>query len=237
VPLLHRLAPDAQFPPTSAALDYPNGLLAVSDALHTQQLLAAYRRGIFPWFEDPQPVLWWAPDPRLVLLPDEFHCSRSLRRTLRRDRFRLAVDSCFEGVMRACAGPRAGVTGSWINARMLEAYLKLHALGHAHSIEVFDSSGELVGGLYGVNIGAVFFGESMFSRVSDASKVALAGLVTLLRRGGGELIDCQMETAHLRSLGARSLPRSDFEGLLAASVDVKMAAEVWQLPESCGELV
>jgi leucyl/phenylalanyl-tRNA--protein transferase len=237
MPLLHYLAPGDPFPPTREALDYPNGLLAVSDGLDTERLLAAYRRGIFPWFEDPQPVLWWSPDPRSVLYPEDLHLSRSLRRTLRRDSFTLAVDRDFEGVMRACAGDRRGQAGTWINERMLAAYTALHGAGHAHSIEVRDERGELAGGLYGVALGGVFFGESMFSRRSDASKVALVGLVHLLRRAGGRLIDCQVESEHLNSLGARSLPRIDFERELAQTVAVEMAADAWRLPERCGELL
>ena len=237
MPLLQRVTAESGFPPTDCALDYPNGLLAVGETLESAQLLQAYRCGIFPWFEESQPVLWWTPDPRLILLPDEFHLSRSLRRTLRRDRFRLAVDCCFPEVMQACAAPRDGQAGTWINARMVDAYHRLHRLGHAHSIEVYDDSGELVGGLYGVNLGAVFYGESMFSRVSDASKVALAGLVRLMRLGGGHLIDCQMETPHLLSLGARAVPRQAFERLIAGSVDVKMSVDAWRLPERCGALL
>jgi leucyl/phenylalanyl-tRNA--protein transferase len=238
VPLLHRVTARSGFPPTETALEYPNGLLAVSDTLAPPLLIEGYRRGIFPWFEEPQPVLWWSPDPRLILLPEEFHLSRSLRRTVRRDQFALSVDTCFEGVMRACAAPRDGHEGTWINGHMLKAYAELHRMGHAHSIEVhMRATGELVGGLYGVNLGSVFYGESMFSRASDASKVALLALVRLMDRGGGRLIDCQMETPHLLSLGARAVPRVHFERLLADSVDVKMSDDAWELPERCGELL
>jgi leucyl/phenylalanyl-tRNA--protein transferase len=236
VPLLPFLAPGDPFPPSSEALDYPSGLLAVSEDLGPDRLLAAYRRGIFPWFEEPQPVLWWTPDPRLVLFPAEFHCARSLRRTLRRGRFRLTVDACFREVMEACAAPRSGQDGTWISPRMVTAYGALHDAGHAHSIEAWDREGRLAGGLYGVCIGGVFFGESMFSRAPDASKVALAGLAHLLQAGGGRIIDCQVETEHLLSLGARPIPRVDFEAMLAQTVDDEMKPGAWRLPAETGAL-
>ena len=236
MPLLPFLAPDDPFPPSSEALDYPSGLLAVSEDLSPERLLAAYRRGIFPWFEDPQPVLWWTPDPRLVLFPAEFHCARSLRRTLRRERYRVTVDACFREVMEACAAPRPGQDGTWISSRMVAAYGALHDAGHAHSIETWDRDGRLVGGLYGVCLGGAFFGESMFSRAADASKVALAGLAHLLEAGGGRLIDCQVETDHLLSLGARSIPRVDFEAMLAQTVDNEMEPGAWRLPAETGAL-
>lgn len=236
MPLLPFLAPDDPFPPSSEALDYPSGLLAVSEDLSPGRLLAAYRRGIFPWFEEPQPVLWWTPDPRLVLFPDEFHCARSLRRTLRRERYRLTVDTCFREVMEACAEPRPGQDGTWISPRMVAAYGALHDAGHAHSIETRYREGRLVGGLYGVCLGGAFFGESMFSRATDASKVALAGLARLLEAAGGRLIDCQVETDHLLSLGARSIPRVDFEAMLAQTVDSEMEPGAWRLPAETGAL-
>ena len=235
--LLSYLAPGDPFPPTAQALSYPNGLLALSDELSRARLLDAYRRGIFPWFEEPQPVLWWSPDPRLVLWPEAFHRSRSLRRTLRRGRFRLTVDHCFERVMRACAAPRSGQSGTWISPRMIAAYTALHGAGHAHSIECWDQGGALAGGLYGVRLGRAFFGESMFSRRADASKVALACLVAMLRRGGGGLVDCQVESEHLSSLGAIEVPRVDFERSLAQTVDAPLATGAWQPPAHTGELV
>ena len=236
-PALTALRPGDPFPPTSAALREPNGLLAVGGRLDTPTLLAAYRRGIFPWYEAPQPVLWWTPDPRAVLLPEELHVSRSLRRTLRRRAFTLSADRDFEAVMRACAAPRAGGDGTWIDRAMLRAYTALHEAGHAHSVEVRGAGGELLGGLYGVSIGGAFFGESMFSRASDASKVALVALVALLRRRGYGIIDCQMDSAHLRSLGARTIPRLDFERRLAHTVNQGVDGTPWTLPPCCGELL
>ena len=224
------------FPPSSEALDYPDGLLAAGGELSCERLLAAYRRGIFPWYEEPQPVLWWTPDPRSILLPEELHISRSLRRTLRRNRFRLALDQRFPEVMAACAQLRGDGLGTWIGDDMLSAYSELHRRGFAHSVEVLDDAGRLVGGLYGVAIGAVFFGESMFSLEADASKVALAALVHTARRGGIRLTDCQVQSDHLDSLGARSIPRLDFEQLLAHTIDIETRPGTWTLPESCGDL-
>ena len=225
------------FPPTSEALDYPNGLLAVGGDLTPARLLAAYRRGIFPWYEQPQPVLWWSPDPRSVLLPDKLHISRSLLKTLRKNRFQLAVDQRFETVMRKCAQPRADGLGSWIGDDMLAAYCDLHHIGHAHSVEVLDAEGELVGGLYGIALGRAYFGESMFSTASDASKVALVALLDILNRGGFGLIDCQVESEHLNSLGAGNMSRLDFERLLAQTVDIDHDPGIWRLPATCGELL
>jgi leucyl/phenylalanyl-tRNA--protein transferase len=232
-----RLEKDSDFPPSSEALDYPNGLLAVGGELTTQRLLAAYRQGIFPWYEEPQPVLWWTPDPRSVLFPDELHISRSLRKTLRRDKFHLAVDSQFARVMGECAQLRLDGLGTWIDDDMIAAYCTLQALGFAHSIEVLDEDGVLLGGLYGVALGQVFFGESMFSRASDASKVALVALVSILRRRGFQMIDCQVETDHMNSLGARTIKRLDFERRLAQTVDIETDAGTWQLPATCGDLL
>lgn len=235
--LLQYLGPDDPFPSTATALEYPNGLLAVTDDLAIDRLIAAYQRGIFPWFEDPQPVLWWSPDPRSILPVDGLHMSRSLRRTLRRNTFKLSVDTAFVDVMRACAGDRNGQRGTWINQRMLDAYCALHRRGCAHSIEVRDNGGELMGGLYGVALGGTFFGESMFSRRRDASKVALVALVRLLERGGGSLIDCQVESDHLNSMGARNICRADFEQWLARNQVIDIPSSVWHLPVRCGELL
>lgn len=188
-------------------------------SLSVRRLLAAYRRGIFPWFEPGEPVLWWTPDPRAVLIPEEFYCSRSLAKTLRQRRLKATLNRDFKGVMRACATVGDRQYNTWIGSDMVEAYQQLHQLGHAHSIEVYDLDDNLVGGLYGVCIGRVFFGESMFSLVRDASKVALANLVELSQNRGIVLIDCQQETAHLKSLGAKSIRRTDFEHLLARNVD------------------
>lgn len=234
---LTHLAPGDDFPPAAQALEEPNGLLAVGGALDNEMLLRAYRRGIFPWFEAPQPILWWTPDPRSVLLPEELHVSRSLRRTLRSNRFRLSADRHFDRTVRACAAPRSGQSGTWIGEEMWRAYCGLHEAGYAHSIEVFDLQENLVGGLYGVALGGAFFGESMFSSASDASKVALVALVHLLRARGAELIDCQVENPHLNSLGARNIKRVDFEQRLAQTVDKRISEDSWVLPRECRELL
>ena len=231
------LGPGEDFPPSREALEYPNGLLAAGGELTPARLLSAYRRGIFPWYEEPQPVLWWTPNPRAVLFPAELHISRSLRRVLRRDSFALATDTAFGEVMAACAEPRRDALGTWIGRDMLAAYIALHREGHAHSVEVLDGTGQLVGGLYGVALGGVFFGESMFSRQPDASKVALVALVDILSRGGFGLIDCQVGNPHLTSLGARDIDRLDFEARLAQNVGNEVDPGIWSLPGTCGALL
>jgi leucyl/phenylalanyl-tRNA--protein transferase len=196
------------------ALQEPAGLLAAGGDLSPERLRAAYARGIFPWYSKGEPVLWWSPDPREVLFPAEFHTSRSLQRTQRRQLFRITMDSAFAEVIAACAGARAVARGTWITAEMQEAYIGLHRLGLAHSVEAWVGN-ELMGGLYGVRTGRVFSGESMFSRRDDASKSALAWLVEQCPALGIELIDCQMPSPHLRSLGSRGLPRAQFTEFLA----------------------
>ena len=223
------LTPEADrewFPPLEQALDEPEGLLAAGGDLSPARLMAAYRRGIFPWYSAGQPVLWWAPDPREVLAPDEFKCSRSLAKTLRNRGFDVSFDRAFGDVITACAARRDHSTGTWITSEMHSAYCELHARGHAHSVEV-RLDGELVGGLYGVLLGSVFFGESMFSRERDASKVALARLAERAVVAGLQLIDCQLPTPHLRSLGSRPMPRAEFSALvgrLTAMDDVPLFA-------------
>ncbi|MDI5986993.1 leucyl/phenylalanyl-tRNA--protein transferase [Halomonas sp. M4R5S39] len=201
------------FPPVEQALRDPDGLLAIGGDLSPAWLLAAYRRGIFPWYSDDQPILWWSPDPRMVLFPHEIRVRRSLAKRLRNGGFRVTADAAFGEVIATCAGPREGQPGTWITDAMREAYARLHALGVAHSVEVWRD-GRLVGGLYGVALGPVFFGESMFSREPDASKVALVHLARAMQDGGGRLIDCQMHTSHLASLGARDIARAEFIGYL-----------------------
>lgn len=207
------LGPDDPLPEPSRAWHAPNGLLAASAHLSIERLLEAYHRGIFPWYSDGQPVLWWSPDPRMVLHLPELRVSRSLRKTLRaaqRDgRWRVTLDACFERVMHECAAPRAGQDGTWITADIAAAYGALHRQGAAHSVELWQD-GQLAGGLYGVSIGRMFFGESMFAHVSDASKVALWSLVELLREHEFSVLDCQQNTAHLASLGAREISRVSF---------------------------
>jgi leucyl/phenylalanyl-tRNA---protein transferase len=208
------------FPPVDCALtemDGAPGLLAAGDDLSPVRLLEAYQRGIFPWYSEGQPVLWWSTDPRMVLLTERFAISRSLRKALKKThhsmnsggRWQVRFDSAFEAVMRACAEPRPGGGGTWISEEIVESYNALHQQGYAHSSELW-LDGELIGGAYGVCIGRLFFGESMFARMPDASKVALAYLVYFLKNNGVKLIDCQQETAHLRSLGASPIPRSEF---------------------------
>jgi leucyl/phenylalanyl-tRNA--protein transferase len=211
------LAPDGDrewFPPLEQALDEPEGLLAAGGDLSPARLLAAYRHGIFPWYSAGQPLLWWSPDPREVLLPGEFRRSRSLGKTLRNRGFEVTFDREFAAVIDACATRREHSAGTWITPEMHGAYCELHARGFAHSVEV-RLKGALVGGLYGVLLGQVFFGESMFSRERDASKAALAHLVERGLVAGLQLIDCQLPTPHLRSLGSRPMPRSAFSALVA----------------------
>jgi len=232
-----RLGEHSEFPPTEQALEYPNGLLAVGGGLSTQRLLAAYSLGIFPWYEEPQPVLWWSPDPRSILFPEELHISRSLRKTLRSNRFSLRLNTRFHEVMKACACLRGDGLGTWIDDAMTQAYCRLHREGHAHSIEVFDAQEQLVGGLYGVALGATFFGESMFSHATDASKVALVALVNIAHKAQIQLIDCQVESDHLNSMGARNINRQEFEQRLAHTVHSPVDSSVWSLPKHCGDLL
>ena len=208
------LTGDTPFPPVEAALRDPNGLLAAGGELSAERLLTAYRRGIFPWFSAGQPVLWWCPDPRMVLFPAELKVSRSLAKVLRKRDYEVRFDSAFSAVMQACAAPRRGQDGTWISGDMLDAYGRLHQLGYAHSVETWID-GELAGGLYGVAIGGMFYGESMFMRQRDASKIALVHLVRQLEARGIAMIDCQMHSGHLASLGARTIPRTEFSQRLA----------------------
>jgi len=202
-----------RFPPPERALDEPAGLLAAGGDLSPARLLAAYQRGIFPWYSPGQPVLWWSPDPRAVLFPQEFRCSRSLAKSLRNRGFEVLIDRNFSAVIDGCAAPRPNSLGTWITPEMRAAYVQLHRAGHAHSFEVYRN-GALAGGLYGVRLGGVFFGESMFSRERDASKAALARLVEYCREEAIAVIDCQLPSRHLQSLGSRSISRSEFQALL-----------------------
>ncbi len=207
------------------ALQEPPGLLAAGGDLSAQRLIRAYSRGIFPWFNPGQPILWWSPDPRMVLFPNALHVPHSLLRVMRRPDYEVRVDTAFETVVRACGAPRAGQEGSWITGEMVEAYTALHRLGLAHSIETWID-GKLAGGLYGVSLGRVFYGESMFARVSDASKIAFVHLVRQLQRWQFELIDCQMNTSHLARFGAAEIPRDEFMRLLANGI--AQPAPSWQ---------
>jgi len=216
------------FPEVERALAEPNGLLAAGADLSLPRLLEAYRNGIFPWFSHDQPILWWSPDPRMVLFPAELKISRSLARTLRSTRFEVRADTAFDAVIEGCRQPRRGESGTWITEEMAEAYGTLHRAGFAHSVETW-LDGKLVGGLYGVALGRAFFGESMFARVSDASKVALVALARQLQHWGFGVIDCQMNTAHLASLGAREIPRAEFTRRLRELVHYAPVPVPWRL--------
>jgi leucyl/phenylalanyl-tRNA--protein transferase len=219
--------PAAPFPPAGTALREPGGLLAAGGDLSPARLLNAYRHGIFPWFSEGQPLLWWCPDPRAVFRTDGVQLSRRFRRQLRSSTWLLRADTAFDAVVAACAGtPRPGQRGTWITDDMRAAYGRLHRLGHAHSVEVFDQ-GRLVGGIYGVAIGRMFFGESMYSGETGASKVALAGLASRLRDWGWPLIDAQVENPHLDSLGAESWPRERFLEEIAALTAASEPAVAW----------
>lgn len=218
---------DLRFPPVEQAS--PDGLLAVGGDLRQERLLEAYRHGIFPWYNDDQPILWWSPDPRTVLFPDKLHISRSLKRSLRPCIFSVTLDRCFRDVMQHCAGPRPQYPdgGTWITAEMLDAYTRLHELGYAHSVETWQE-GQLVGGLYGVALGGAFFAESMFTRASDASKVALVSLVRQLEAWGFRLMDCQQSSPHLTALGAEAIPRCDFLAHLATALPLPDRRGPWR---------
>ncbi len=218
---------DLRFPPVEQAS--PDGLLAVGGDLRPERLLEAYRHGIFPWYSEDKPILWWSPDPRTVLFPDKLHISRSLKRGLRPGIFSATLDRCFRDVMQHCAEPRPQYPdgGTWITAEMLKAYTRLHELGYAHSVETWQE-GQLVGGLYGVALGSAFFAESMFTRTSDASKVALVSLVRQLQTWDFRLIDCQQSTPHITALGAEAIPRRDFLDHLATALTLPERRGRWQ---------
>jgi leucyl/phenylalanyl-tRNA--protein transferase len=218
---------DLRFPPVESAS--PDGLLAVGGDLRPERLLEAYRHGIFPWYSDDQPILWWSPDPRIILFPDKIHTSRSLKRSLRPGLFSVTLDTCFLDVVQHCAGPRPQYPegGTWITAEMLDAYTRLHELGYAHSVETWQG-GQLVGGLYGVALGGAFFAESMFTRASDASKVALVSLVRQLQTWGFRIIDCQQASPHVMALGAEAIPRRKFLDRLTAALTLPDRRGRWQ---------
>jgi leucyl/phenylalanyl-tRNA--protein transferase len=218
----------SEFPPLSSALRSPNGLLAAGADLSAELLQRAYRQGIFPWYEPGQPVLWWSPDPRMVLQVDAFRLRRSLAKVIRNGGFEVRADTAFAAVMRACAVvPRPGQDGTWITPEIVAAYCALHARGLAHSVEAWRD-GKLAGGLYGVSIGQMFFGESMFALERDASKVALAHLVAMLRVRDFPMIDCQQETSHLASFVARPMPRREFAERVARLVDSPAPPQAWE---------
>ncbi len=229
--------PPDRFPPISAALHEPDGLLAAGGDLSTERLLFAYRSGIFPWYDDGQPLLWWSPDPRCVFMPGDLHISRRLQRELRRSTAEIRINTAFSDVIRACAEPRRSEQGTWITPEMIKAYEGLHRSEWAHSIEVWQS-GELTGGLYGLAIGKAFFGESMFSLTPNASKLALLYLAAQLKARNLDLLDCQVVSSHLLSLGARIVPRSEFLHSLKTACDPAVPfVHSPERPIACSELL
>jgi leucyl/phenylalanyl-tRNA--protein transferase len=208
--------PESPFPDTYEALEVPQGLLAAGGDLSPTRLINAYRNGIFPWYNQDEPILWWSPAPRCVIYPDQVHISRRLRRHYNQGEFRISADQAFEQVIRACAESRQDNEGTWISPDMIEAYCRLHTLGIAHSVEVWQAD-ELVGGIYGLALGAVFFGESMYSRVTDASKVALVALCKQLQAWQFTLLDCQVSNPHLKSMGSLEIKRQEFQQHLQAA--------------------
>lgn len=219
-----------RFPSPNSALDSPNGLLAVSSDLTAEYLLSAYASGIFPWSNPEEPILWWSPDPRLVLLPERIRVTRSLKKNIRNMPYDLRIDTAFESVMRACGAPRANQAGTWISEAYISAYTELHRRGLAHSIEIWMQD-TLVGGLYGVSIGRMFYGESMFSTVKNASKIALAFLAFFLLRHRFVMIDCQVSSPHLLSMGAIEVPRVDFLRLLAIAIQLDAGSVDWRVSD------
>jgi len=223
--------PEENFPDTEIALLDPEGLLAAGGDLSVTRLLNAYRNGIFPWYEDGQPILWWSPNPRGILFTKKFNISTSLRKTLRKNKWQTTFDGDFEKTITACASPRSYARGTWITNEMIEAYCRLHELGHAHSVELWDDQQHLVGGIYGVLIGKMFYGESMFSFETNASKIALAYLVMHLDHWGFPLLDCQLPSAHLSSLGAEPLDRNEYIRLMKPLCLQETFAD-WKLDDS-----
>ena len=224
IPWLER---DDPFPLTRTALKQPNGLLAAGADLTPERLIEAYSLGVFPWFNADEPVLWWSPDPRMVLFPAELKVARSLKKVVRNRPYEVRLDTAFSQVMQGCAQPREGQSGTWISPMMTDAYTRLHEMGVAHSAETWID-GKLAGGLYGVALGRMFYGESMFTEVTDASKIAFVHLVWQLKRWGFGMIDCQMKTAHLETFGAREIPRSDFMRRVSKLIQYSPAPTLWR---------
>ena len=223
---------NTSFPDVEQALQNPEGLLAAGGDLSVTRLLNAYRHGIFPWYEDGQPILWWSPNPRGVLYTDKFRISTSLRKTLRKHSWTVTFDGDFKKTVIACAAPRSYARGTWITNEMTKAYTALHEQGHAHSVELWDYQERLIGGIYGVLIGKMFFGESMFSFQTNASKVALAYLVSHLQHWGFPLLDCQLPSAHLASLGAEAIPRKDYIKFMTPLCKQSMGNNSWKIDDA-----
>ena len=228
--------PADHFPDLQYALDDPNGLLAFGGDLSVERLIAAYERGIFPWYSKDEPILWWSPDPRSVIFPEKFKPSRSLKKTIKKRHFKVTLDTCFADVVQKCSQPRSYSSDTWITDEMMEAYKRLHDLKIAHSVEVWKDD-ELVGGLYGVSLGKAFFGESMFSTASDASKVALAYLVEQVKLWGFKLIDCQVTSDHMSSLGAVDIPRDLFMNMLSSECSGKTRMNGWSFDHDITEII
>lgn len=222
----------APFPPTDWALQRPNGLLAFGGGLEPERLLSAYRQGIFPWYSEGEPILWWTPDPRCVLFPEKVHVSSRTRRRFNSGCYRVTADTAFASVMAGCAEPRLGVAGTWITPELTAAYVELHTQGITHSVEVWQGQ-QLVGGIYGMALGKVFFGESMFSRAVDASKIALVALCRQLQQWSFGMLDCQVTNPHLLSMGAMEIPRAEFEFRIAQLLAQSATSGKWQ---SCFEV-
>jgi len=220
--------PETQFPSPNSASE--EGLVAVGGEITTKRVLSAYRQGIFPWYSEDQPVLWWSPEPRAILYPDGIKISRSLKKTLRHSKYSITADTAFSEVVKACAGPRiqSPTGGTWITAEMMDTYNQLHQLGYGHSIEVWDEE-KLVGGLYGLSLGSAFFGESMFSHQSDASKLALVYLAKFSKSSCIDFIDCQLPTNHLASMGAINISRKEYLRILEAALKHQDQTKCWQL--------
>jgi leucyl/phenylalanyl-tRNA---protein transferase len=222
---IYELNKEIMFPPVRGA--EPSGILAVGGDLSPERLLLAYRSGIFPWYSDDDPIIWWSPDPRFVLFPEELYVSRTMRQVLARKIFDITLDRDFRGVIRGCREPRKKERGTWITDEMMEAYIRLHDLGFAHSAEAWQD-GELVGGLYGISLGGCFFGESMFTRASNASKAAFIALVKRLRDLGFIIIDSQVYTGHLETLGARHIPRAEYLGYVNRGLTLDTIRGSWK---------
>jgi leucyl/phenylalanyl-tRNA--protein transferase len=220
-------SPPDNFPAIENALSHPDGLLCFGGDLSDERLLCAYERGIFPWYSEGQPIMWWSPSPRCVIYPDELVIRRSLKKSMRNGGYNFSMDQAFSDVIRCCAAPREDEAGTWITDAMQDAYRHLHALGYAHSVEIWKND-QLVGGLYGIAIGQVFFGESMFSTQRDTSKIALACLIHRIRDAGFKLIDAQVTSGHLISLGAREIERSRFHSELTTYCHMENTIDLWQ---------
>ena len=230
LPWLDPNDPEAPFPPAETALKDPEGLVAAGGDLKPTRLLHAYHQGLFPWYEEGQPILWWSPNPRGILYPRDFIAHKSLLRTIRNNHWKISYDKSFLDVMKACAEPRNNSRGTWITDDMVEAYMNLHESNHAHSLEVYNESGELIGGVYGISIGTIFFGESMFSRVTDASKVALLYLSAYLDSWGYAIIDTQLPSAHLTSLGGSKMTRDKYLSVLSTFTKKSSHHNAWKTP-------